>query len=147
MLDAVYRDFGTGYVPGWHDDIIDLAGFYLTPHRHVLLVAYDEQDGSIVATGALDSRGPREPEWLMERYPSGETAQLRRVYVRPEHRRRGLARRLTNELLDFARRDGGYRTVYLHAYRHSPGALDLWHALGKEVWEADDVVHFELAPC
>ncbi len=23
MLDAVYRDFGTGYVPRWHADIID----------------------------------------------------------------------------------------------------------------------------
>lgn len=145
MLDAVYRDFGTGYVPEWHEDVIDLTGFYLAPDRHVLLVAYDETDGRIVATGALDARGPRQPQWLADRYPDGETAQLRRVYVRPEHRRRGLAGRLVDELMDFAARDGGYRSVYLHAYRHSPGALGLWRAVGKEIWEEDDVVHFEIA--
>ncbi|MFS8097518.1 GNAT family N-acetyltransferase [Lentzea alba] len=144
MLDALYRDFGTGYVPEWHEDVVDLTGHYLTPRRHALLVAVDQQ-GVIAATAALDSRGPREPDWLVERYPSGETAQLRRVYVRPEHRRRGLARAMVNELVEFARADGGYRSIYLHAYRHSPGALDLWRALGKVVWEDDDgVVHFEL---
>lgn len=145
MLDALYRDFGTGYVPRWHEDVIDVEGFYLGPDRHVLLVAYDEEDGAVVGTGALDSRGPRHPQWLADRYPDGETAQLRRVYVRPEHRRRGLAGRMVAELLDFARQDGRYRSVYLHTYRHSPGALDLWRTLGKELWEEDDgVVHFEI---
>jgi GNAT superfamily N-acetyltransferase len=143
MLDAIYRDFGTGYVPEWHEDVIDLTGFYLTPERHVLLVAVDEE-GTIAATAALDSRGPRTPEWLTDRYPSGKTAQVRRVYVRPEHRRRGLARALVTRLLEFAQADGGYDAVYLHAYRHSPGALGLWHTLGDVVLEEDDVVHFEL---
>ncbi|WP_394617167.1 GNAT family N-acetyltransferase [Lentzea sp. JNUCC 0626] len=143
MLNALYRDFGTGYVPKWHEDVIDLTGHYLTPERHVLLVAADEE-GAVVATAALDSRGPRHPEWLVERYPSGRTAQVRRVYVDPEHRRRGLARALVTELLAFARTDGAYHSVYLHAYRHSPGALDLWRALGEVVWEEDDVVHFEI---
>ncbi|WP_086664684.1 GNAT family N-acetyltransferase [Lentzea kentuckyensis] len=144
MLDALYRDFGTGYVPEWHEDVIDLTGYYLTPRRHVLLVAVDQQ-GAIAATAALDSRGPRTPEWLAARYPSGRTAQLRRVYVGPEHRRRGLARALVTELLEFAQADGGYDSVYLHAYRHSPGALDLWHALGEVVWDEEGVVHFEIA--
>jgi GNAT superfamily N-acetyltransferase len=143
MLDAIYRDFGTGYVPEWHEDVIDLTGSYLTPERHVLLVAVDEE-GAVAATAALDSRGPRTPEWLADRYPSGQTAQVRRVYVRPEHRRRGLARALVTRLLEFAQADGGYDAVYLHAYRHSPGALGLWHTLGEVVLDEDDVVHFEL---
>lgn len=143
MLDALYRDFGTGYVPRWHEDVIDLTGHYLTPERHVLLVAIDEH-GTVAATAALDSRGPRHPEWLVERYPSGQTAQLRRVYVSPGHRRRGLARALVAELLAFARDDSDYRAIYLHAYRHSPGALDLWRTLGEVVWEEDDVVHFQI---
>lgn len=144
MLDALYRDFGTGYVPQWHEDVIDLTGHYLTPERHTLLVAIDERDGTIAGTAALDARGPRHPEWLAQRYPSGQTAQLRRVYVRPEHRRQGLARAMVAELLVFARADGGYRSAYLHAYRHSPGAMDLWRSLGEVVWEEDDIVHFEI---
>lgn len=60
MLDTVYRDFGTGYVPRWHRDVIDLEGAYLRPERHTLLVALDA-GGEVVATGALDSRGPAHP--------------------------------------------------------------------------------------
>ncbi|MEI5523133.1 GNAT family N-acetyltransferase [Streptomyces brasiliscabiei] len=152
MLDTVYRDFGTGYVPRWHGDIIDLESAYVAPGRHVLLVAVDERDGTVVATGALDSRGPAHPpnpRWLAERYPSGETAQLRRVYVRAEHRRRGLARRLVAALLDFAAADGGYRSVYLHTDPGVPGAEDFWRSQGSAVCDergttGERVVHFEV---
>ncbi|XUL92400.1 GNAT family N-acetyltransferase [Streptomyces galilaeus] len=112
MLDTVYRDFATGYVPRRHADIIGPAAAHLAPARHTLLVALDPADGQVVATAALDSRGPvhpPNPRDLAERYPSGETAQLRRVYVRPAHRRRGLARHLVAELLAFAAADDGYR--------------------------------------
>lgn len=154
MLDTVYRDFGTGYVPRWHADIIDPAAAYLVPPRHTLLVALDPRDQAVVATAALDSRGPAHPpnpRRLAERYPSGETAQLRRVYVRPEHRRRGLAGRLVHELLAFAAADGGYRSVYLHTDPKVPGAESFWRSLGKVVHDeredldgGKDVVHFEI---
>lgn len=153
MLDTVHRDFGTGYVPRWHGDILDLAGAYLAPPRHTLLVAADA-DGRVVATGALDSRGPASPPnpgHLAARYPSGTTAQLRRVYVRPEYRRCGLARRLVRELLAFAAADGGYRAVYLHTDPAVPGAEAFWRSLGTVVHDERDhagggqgIVHFEL---
>ncbi|MFI1358499.1 GNAT family N-acetyltransferase [Streptomyces sp. NPDC020898] len=154
MLDTVYRDFGTGYVPRWHGDIVDPASAYLAPARHTLLVAVDERDASVVATAALDSRGPLHPpnpRHVAERYPSGVTAQLRRVYVRPEHRRRGLARRLVSELLAFAAADGGYRTVYLHTDPAVTGAEAFWRSLGKVVHDGregpgggESVMHFEV---
>ncbi|MFE1023946.1 GNAT family N-acetyltransferase [Streptomyces sp. NPDC058818] len=153
MLDTVYRDFGTGYVPRWHGDIIDLAGAYVTAERHTLLVAVDAI-GEVVATAALDSRGPAHPpnpRDVAERYPSGVTAQLRRVYVRPEHRRRGLARRLVDELLAFAAADGGYRAVYLHTDPAVTGAEPFWRSLAKVVHdEREDagggqgIVHFDV---
>ncbi|BBC38886.1 Acetyltransferase, GNAT family [Streptomyces graminofaciens] len=153
MLDTVYRDFGTGYVPRWHGDIIDLHGAYVAPARHALLVAVDERDGVVVGTAALDSRGPAHPpnpRSLAERYPSGVTAQLRRVYVRPEHRRRGLARRLVAALLDFAAADGGYRSVYLHTDPAVAGAEDFWRSQGEVVCDereetGERVVHFEVS--
>ncbi|MDN3025281.1 GNAT family N-acetyltransferase [Streptomyces sp. S.PB5] len=154
MLDTVYRDFGTGYVPRWHGDIIDPATAYLVPDRHTLLVATDPETGEIVATGALDSRGPAHPpnpRQVTERFPSGRTAQLRRVYVRPGHRRRGLARRLVAQLMEFAVDDGGYRSVYLHTDPAVAGAEAFWHSLGKLVHDeredpegVHDVLHFEI---
>ncbi|MFF3736318.1 GNAT family N-acetyltransferase [Streptomyces sp. NPDC002566] len=153
MLDTVYRDFGTGYVPRWHGDIIDPAAAYLIPDRHTLLVALDA-DGEVVATGALDSRGPLHPpnpRHIAERYPSGATAQLRRVYVRREHRRRGLARRLVAGLLAFAAADGGYRSVYLHTDPSVEGAEGFWRSIGTVVHDeredpaaAHAVVHFDV---
>ncbi|MFF5564706.1 GNAT family N-acetyltransferase [Streptomyces sp. NPDC012623] len=155
MLDTVYRDFKTGYVPRWHADIIDLAGAYLTPPRHTLLVALDESDGEVAAVAALDSRGPvhpPNPPWMAERYPSGETAQLRRVYTRPGHRRQGLARALVRELVAFAAADGGYRSVYLHTDPAVPGAEAFWRSMGKAVCDEREeiagggqgIVHFEV---
>ncbi|MEU1176856.1 GNAT family N-acetyltransferase [Streptomyces sp. NPDC005820] len=154
MLDTVYRDFGTGYVPRWHGDIIDPAAAYLTPVRHTLLVALDGVGGDVVGTAALDSRGPAHPpnpRRVAARFPSGESAQLRRVYVRPEHRRRGLARRLVTELLAFAAADGGYRSVYLHTDPAVEGAEGFWRSLGEVVHdEREDpgggqrIVHFEV---
>ncbi|NUP35570.1 MAG: GNAT family N-acetyltransferase [Streptomyces sp.] len=154
MLDTVHRDFGTGYVPRWHGDLLDPAAAYLDSSRHTLLVALDPSDASVVATAALDSRGPAHPPnplHLAERYPCGGTAQLRRVYVRPEHRRRGLARHLVSELLAFAAADGGYRAVYLHTDPAVPGAEAFWRSLGEAVHdEREDpgggqgIVHFEI---
>ncbi|WP_051865286.1 GNAT family N-acetyltransferase [Streptomyces griseus] len=154
MLDTVYRDFGTGYVPRWHGDIIDPVAAYLLPARHTLLVALDSEGGEVIATAALDSRGPAHPpnpRHVAERYPSGETAQLRRVYVRPEHRRRGLARRLVAELLAFAAADGGYKSVYLHTDPSVEGAEGFWRSLGTVVHdEREDpgggqgIVHFDV---
>ena len=154
MLDTVYHVFGTGYVPRWHADIVDPEAFYLASPRHTLLVAVDDAD-QVVATAALDSRGPAHPpnpRWLADRFPSGETAQLRRVYVRPEHRRRGLARRMVSELMAFAKADGGYEAVYLHTNPESPGASELWQELGELVYDerreitggGNGVVHYEI---
>ncbi|MEH0548227.1 GNAT family N-acetyltransferase [Streptomyces sp. B21-105] len=160
MLDTVYRDFGSGYVPHWHRDIIDPAAAYLASDRHTLLVATTVGSGGggrgreVVATAALDSRGPAHPpnpRHVAERYPCGTTAQLRRVYVRPEHRRRGLARRMVAELLAFAVADGGYRSVYLHTDPAVEGAEAFWRSLATVVHdereEADGgqgVVHFDV---
>ncbi|POX36076.1 GNAT family N-acetyltransferase, partial [Streptomyces sp. Ru73] len=118
------------------------------------LVAVDEAAGTVVATGALDSRGPAHPpnpREIAERFPSGETAQLRRIYVRAEHRRRGLARLLVRELLDFAAADGGYRAVYLHTDPAVDGAEPFWRSLGEVVCDerrlpdgGQGIIHFEV---
>ncbi|MEV0578294.1 GNAT family N-acetyltransferase [Streptomyces sp. NBC_01463] len=152
MLDTVYRDLRSGYVPRWHADIIDPGAAYLSPGRCTLLVA--EHAGEIVATGAVRDRGPQappNPQWVADRFPSGTTAQLCRIYVRPEHRRRGLARRMVRELCAFVADAGGYEAVYLHTDPAVPGAEPFWRSLATEVCDeralpggGQGIVHFEL---
>lgn len=153
MLDTVYRDLKSGYVPRWHADIIDLDGAYLRPERRTLLVVEDAA-GEIVATGAVRDQGPAappNPEWVAARFPSGTTAQLCRIYVRPEHRRHGLARAIVSELCDFVSKVGGYETAYLHTDPVVPGAEPFWRSLAVEVCDerklpggGQGIVHFEL---
>ena len=152
MLDTVYHDLRSGYVPRWHADIIDLEGSYLRPERCTLLVVV--RGDEVVATGAVRDRGPQappNPQWVADRFPSGSTAQLCRIYVRPEHRRHGLARALVRELGDFAARAGGYTSLYLHTDPAVPGAEPFWRSLAQEVCDeralpggGQGIIHFEL---
>ncbi|KQV04436.1 GNAT family N-acetyltransferase [Kitasatospora sp. Root107] len=140
MLDTFYREFGYGYVPAWHEDVVALEATYLDHPRHT----------------ALHSRGPAHPphpQWLAERYPSGLTAQLVRVYVRAGHRRHGLARRMVALATEFAGREGGYQHLYLHTNVDIAGAEPFWRSLAVEVCDARTTgehgpgvatVHFEI---
>ncbi|MEU5001211.1 GNAT family N-acetyltransferase [Streptomyces sp. NPDC021622] len=154
MLDTFYRDFGYGYTPAWHRDVIDLADTYLHNPRHLLLVALHGDE--VVATTGVRSVGPAHPphpRWLTERYPSGTTAQIVRVYVRTEHRRHGLARTLVRTACDFAAATPGYDSIYLHTNVHVEGAEAFWRSIAKEVFDARTTgehgpgvgtVHFEI---
>ncbi|MFI8519208.1 GNAT family N-acetyltransferase [Streptomyces sp. NPDC085481] len=154
MLDTFYREFGYGYVPDWHPDVVDLDGTYLRHPRHTLVVAVRD-DGEVVGTTALNSRGPAHPPHprsLVERYPSGRTAQLLRVYVRPDHRRYGLARAMVHTACAFAAAVPGYERIYLHTNVDIPGAEHFWRSIATEVFDARTTgehggfgtVHFEM---
>ncbi|GAB3645089.1 GNAT family N-acetyltransferase [Glycomyces tarimensis] len=160
MLDTVYRDFGHGYLPQWHSDIIDMESFYLAPEDNVLFVA--ERDGAVMATAGVRGQTPTSPPHPIEvasRFEVGHTASLYRVYVRPEHRRRGLAGALVDACLDFAASRDRYTAVYLHTDARTPGAVEFWQTRGKIVYDeraadedarhderavAFETVHFEL---
>lgn len=152
MLDTFYRDFGYGYRPEWHADVIDIAETYLEAERHALFVA--AEDDEIVATTAVRAVGPKSPPhpaWLAERYPSGTTAQLFRVYVRPDHRRRGLARTLVGLAQDFVSATPDYEKLYLHTDTRIEGAEAFWRSVAVEICDARDhdpdhfqPVHFEI---
>ena len=152
MLDTFYREFGHGYRPRWHGDVIDLAGTYLEPARHALFVAVTGDE--VVGTTAVRAQGPASPPhpaWLAERYSGPTTAQLFRVYVRREHRRRGLARALVDAAVRFIAETPGYERVYLHTDTRVPGAEPFWRSVAVEVCDARDgdqgtheTVHFEI---
>lgn len=134
MLDTFYRTFDYGYLPASHDDVVDLAGSYLDDPDQLLLVAI--LDGRVVATTAIRARGPRcppHPAWLVERYPDATTAQLFRVYVRPEHQRQGLATDMVAQAVDFVRDHARFQRLYLHTDARTAGALEFWQTFGSIV--------------
>ncbi|MGW6427337.1 GNAT family N-acetyltransferase [Nocardia sp. NPDC055053] len=137
MLDTFYQVFGIGYLPEYHQDVIDPDTVYLRDPRNRLWVA--EHDGAIVATTAIRAQGPAHPPHpaeLAQRYPDATTAQLFRVYVRPEHHRRGLASRLVEAAVAHVRATPSFEQLYLHTDARTPGALEFWLTVGRIVHDA-----------
>jgi putative acetyltransferase len=58
-----------------------------------------------------------------------ERAEMKRLYVRPQFRRRGFARILTEKLIQDAR-ELGYRSIYLDTLRSMTAARNLYASLG-----------------
>ncbi|MFC4376814.1 GNAT family N-acetyltransferase [Nocardia halotolerans] len=152
MLDTFYQVFGIGYLPGYHHDVIDPDTVYLRHPRNQLWVA--EHEGVIVGTAAIRAQGPAHPPHpaeLARRYPDETTAQLFRVYVRPEHHRRGLATRLVDAAVEHVRTTTGFDRLYLHTDARTPGALEFWLTFGHIVYDARgphegfQTVHLEIA--
>lgn len=136
MRHTIEVDFGTPYRADYHRDIADLRGSYLEPDRHALFVAVDDATGEVIGTGGLrvgKLRGG--PPDLVARYAGEDTAQLVRIYVRQDQRRRGIARAIVERCLRFAVEDGGYAIFALHTFPHSPGALAFWSSMATQVGE------------
>jgi GNAT superfamily N-acetyltransferase len=151
MLDTFYQVFGIGYLPEHHADVIDPATTYLHHPHNRLWVA--EHEGRVVATTAIRAQGPRHPphpRWLTEQYPDPRTAQLFRVYVRPEHQRRGLANRLVRAAIEYVTNSADFDRLYLHTDARTPGALEFWLEHGHIIHDARDggqgfqTVHLEI---
>ncbi|NUQ87262.1 MAG: GNAT family N-acetyltransferase [Glycomyces artemisiae] len=145
MLDTVYRDFGHGYLPRWHSDIIDLDSFYLAPEDNTLFVA--ERDGAVVATAGVRGQtpaSPPHPALVAAAFEEGRTASLYRVYVRPEHRRRGLAGALVDACLGFIASRDRYTGVYLHTDARTPGAVEFWSGRGDVLFDERSAVNEHL---
>jgi GNAT superfamily N-acetyltransferase len=138
-----------GYHQRWHRDIDDLAGTYLHRAGWALFVA--EYDGTFAGTTAVKPGGPASPPaWLAQRYAAQRTAQLTRVWITRQLRRRGIARAMVTVAARWALGAGGYTVVCLHTDATSPGALPFWRTYPGAVQTLDarpdpwDTVHFEL---
>ncbi|MBF5001839.1 GNAT family N-acetyltransferase [Nocardia sp. BSTN01] len=137
MLDTFYEVFGSRYLPEHHHDVIDPETVYLRHRLNRLWVI--EHDGHIIATTAVRAQGPRHPPhpaWLAEHYLDHNTAQLFRVYVRPEYHRRGLATLLVTAAIEYVRATPAFTRLYLHTDARTPGALDFWLTFGHIIHDA-----------
>ncbi|MFZ1023570.1 MAG: GNAT family N-acetyltransferase [Thermoplasmata archaeon] len=132
-LDVVHRFFsdyrqwvadhqeGIGLLDSGRSDGLDmidaqiagLPGAYGPPHGEVLL-AFDQE--AIVACGALRELEPK-------------VAEIKRLYVRADHRGGGFGKRLTSALLERAR-ELGYERVRVDTLSTMAAAIQFYQELG-----------------
>ncbi len=119
---------------GFPEELAGLPGKYSPPSGCLILVSDGE---SAVACGALRDIGDG-------------ICELKRIYVRPAARRRGLARTISERLIAYGR-EAGYRAARLDTLRRLAGAIELYEQLGFRFIEPynynpeDDIVYMELA--
>ncbi|MEU4210211.1 GNAT family N-acetyltransferase [Streptomyces sp. NPDC026206] len=119
LNDQVQSEYAERYGEG---DLTPMDPAQFAPPRGLYLIAYDA-GGAPVATGgwrAMESNG--------EGYADGD-AELKRMYVAPQARGLGLARRILAALEDSAREAGRIRMV-LETGNKQPEAIALYTSSG-----------------
>ena len=116
LVEQVQQEYVARY--GGRDEAVVEPGEFLPPQG--LFVAA-EVDGEPVGSGALRSLGG-DP-------PGAQVAEIKRVYVAPAFRRRGIAQRIV-AVLESSAVAAGYRSVVLNSGGRQPEALALYEQLG-----------------
>ncbi|MGP3989522.1 GNAT family N-acetyltransferase [Streptomyces sp. 3N207] len=129
LNDLVLQEYALRYGDP-EGDATPLDPMMFKPPRGLYLLAYDEEQRP-VATGAWRSMdAAREPDEKDANYADGD-AEIKRMFVVPEARGQGLARRILTLLERDAREAGRIRMV-LETGVEQPEAIALYTSAGYE---------------
>jgi len=104
-FDLCFQDFDT--------ELGSLPGDYAPPSGALLLALEGEQEMGCVALRRIDE----------------STCEMKRLYVRPAHRGKGIGRSLAKRIIRIAK-DMGYRSMKLDTVHEMTEANALYHSLG-----------------
>ena len=134
LYDQIMKEYGIGPTPEFHYDIEGIGEYYISPKRNNFYVAFCGE--KIVATAAIRCYD-KDYELFRGVYSKEDTASIWRLMVDKDYRRHGLARKLVNEMEEFAKKEG-YKRIYLHTHRYLEAAPAFWDSLGYEITIQED---------
>ena len=127
LFKMIKLEFGYGYVPEWHQDIVNLEDYYINPERNNFFVAYYET-GEIIGTIGIRAYDKDFPEFR-HLYSKDTTSSIWRLFVDRRCRRCGLASKMFNIAENFANK-ADFDDIYLHTHKTLPGAIEFWTKMG-----------------
>jgi carbonic anhydrase len=104
---------------GFQEELASLPGIYALPRGRLLLATVDGRPAGCIALKPHD----------------GETAELKRLYVRPAFRGRAIGQRLVATLIAEARTTG-YRRIVLDSHEAMTNAHEIYRQAGFRTVEA-----------
>lgn len=133
VMAEIYPRFSPDQI---REKVGTIGRVYLRPAESGLLAVFN-RTGRIVAMSGVKRWDDRIVS-MRGRWPVEETAELDRVYVQSEWRRRGLGERLVEATESFCW-ERGYRSICLHTHRFLNGAWNFWKQRGyRTVAEMED---------
>jgi ribosomal protein S18 acetylase RimI-like enzyme len=97
----------------FNEELVTLPGSYARPRGRLLLASWNDAVAGCVALRPLE----------------GRACEMKRLYVRPEYRARGVGRRLAERSIQEAR-EAGYACIRLDSLPGMAAALQLYRRLG-----------------
>lgn len=127
LFSMIKLEFGYGYVPEWHQDIVNMEEYYVNPKRNAFFVAYSE-NGEIIATIGLRAYD-KDFEQFRHLYSKENTSSIWRLFVDRRYRRCGLATKMFSVAEKFAK-ESDFSNIYLHTHHTYKGAFQFWTKMG-----------------
>ena len=132
LFNMIMEEYGYGYIPEYHGDIIDMEKYYLEPGKNNFFMAQHNTTGELM--GTIGIRAYDKKFQLKNVYTPETTAGIWRVFVDRTWRRNGVASALVRIGENFCR-EKGYEKIYLHTHKSVTGALDFWLSNGYQIVE------------
>lgn len=127
LFKQIRIEFGYGYVPEWHQDIVKIDEYYINPDNNNFFIAFNEKN-EIIATIGIRAYDKDFPEFRNV-YSNDKTSSIWRLFVDSRYRRYGIASRMFGIAESFAY-ESGYENIYLHTHKTLEGALEFWTKMG-----------------
>ena len=122
LVNDVHAEFGFSVDPELDTDLDNPTAYY----RHLWMVRLE--DGAVVGSVALTP-------------PEHRVTTLKRMYLRPEHRGRGLGRQLLTLAIATSRRDG-CRLIVLDTSDRQTDAIRLYEAAGFRLHHTSGITRY-----
>lgn len=132
LFNMIREEYGYGFIPEYHQDIIDMENYYIKPKNNNLFIVKHNITGEIM--GTMGIRAYDKNFQLKNLYTKETTASIWRVFIHKKWRRNGVATALVRYGEKFCRKNG-YKKIYLHTHKSVPGALDFWLYNGYNIVE------------
>lgn len=143
MFDLIKEEYGIGYIPKYHYDIVNLKQTYLTPVNNNFYFAINPHNQEIM--GTIGIRGyDKDCAQFKDRYNENSTASFWRLFINKKYRRNHIGSNLVKIAEEFViSRD--YEEIYLHTQKSVIEGYEFWKSLNYNVTsiEDDDTVHME----
>ena len=131
LFKIINEEFGYGYVPEYHRDIVNMEKYYIKPDKNAFLLATHKNTGKLIGTIGIRAYD-KHYNLFKGIYDEKKTASIWRVFIDKKYRRNGVGSKLVNSAEEFCK-NKGYKNLYLHTQKTVDGSLDFWLSKGYKI--------------